>query len=47
VPATLIAAWTCCSATSIWYSSVNCSVMSDAPKELVEVICRSPGNWPN
>ena len=45
--AALIAACTCCSATSIWYSSTNWSVMSEAPNELVDVICLRPGSWPN
>ena len=26
---------------------MNCSVINDAPKELVEVICLRPGSWPN
>ena len=46
VPA-LMAACTCCSATSSVMSSENRSVMIDAPPELVEDICASPGIWPN
>ena len=42
-----MAACTSCSATSIFRSSVNCSVMSELPKELVEVIWLRPGTWPN
>jgi len=26
---------------------VNCKVMTEQPSELVEVICWSPGTWPN
>ena len=28
-------------------SSENCSVIIDAPKELVDVIWFNPGTWPN
>ena len=45
--AALIAACTCCSATSSARLRSNCSVMTDAVLELVEVICLSPGIWPN
>ena len=38
VPAALMAAWTCCSATSIFRLRSNCRMISDAPKVLVEVI---------
>ncbi len=43
----LIAAWTSCSATSSESSSPNCRVITEAPPELVEDICFSPGVWPN
>jgi hypothetical protein len=43
----LIADWTPCSATSSATARSNCSVMIDAPPELVEVICLTPGIWPN
>ena len=46
-PAALMAACTCCSATSIWYSMMNCSVISEAPNDEVDVICLRPGSWPN
>ena len=26
---------------------MNCSVISEAPNELVDVICLRPGSWPN
>jgi hypothetical protein len=45
--AALIAAWTSCSATSMFSSSSNCKVMTEPPLELVEVICFRPGTWPN
>ena len=38
LPAALIAACTCCSATSRERSSANCSVMTEAPAELADVI---------
>jgi hypothetical protein len=47
LPAALIAAWTCCSAASRLRSRLNCSVITDAPAELVEDIWLSPGIWPN
>ena len=47
VPAALIAACTSCSATSSVRSSENRSVMTEAPPELVEDICSSPGTCPN
>ncbi len=28
-------------------ASTNCSVMTDAPWELVDAIWLSPGNWPS
>ena len=28
-------------------SSENCSVISELPNELIEVICVRPGTWPN
>ena len=40
-------ACTSCSATSRDRLRANCSVMTDAPLELTEVICVSPGIWPN
>ena len=43
-PAALIAACTCCSATSMSSSSANCSVMTEQPSELVDVICVRPGH---
>jgi hypothetical protein len=45
--AALIAACTCCSATSMFWSRLNCSVMMELPKELGEVIWLRPGTWPN
>jgi hypothetical protein len=39
----LIAACTSCSATSRLRSSANCSVISELPLELIDVICVSPG----
>ncbi len=42
-----MAACTPCSATSMFRSSVNCSVMIELPSELVEVIWLSPGTCPN
>src|SRR5262249_59555966 len=47
LPAALIAAWTCCSATSRLRDRLNCSVMTEAPPELVEDIWLSPGICPN
>ncbi len=43
----LIAACTPCSATSSGTARSNCSVITEAPPELVESICLSPGVWPN
>jgi len=45
--AALIAACTSCSATSSVSSRLNCSVITEAPPELVEDICLSPGICPN
>ena len=45
--AALIAAWTSCSATSMFRFSTNCSVISELPNELFDVIWFSPGTWPN
>src|SRR5881398_3847392 len=45
--APLMAAWTSCSATSMLRSNSNCSVMTEQPNELVEVIWFRPGIWPN
>src|SRR5436190_23671705 len=46
VSAALIAACTSCSATSSPRLSVNCSVITQLPLELVDVISFSPGIWP-
>ena len=46
VSAELIAACTSCSATSSPRLSVNCSVITELPLELVDVIWFSPGIWP-
>ena len=43
----LMAACTCCSATSSVTSSEKRSVMTDAPPELVDDIWERPGIWPN
>jgi hypothetical protein len=43
----LIAACTSCSATSSDRSSENCSVITDTPAALVELIRSSPGICPN
>ena len=43
----LMAACTCCSATSSAMSSAKRSVITEAPPELVDDICDSPGIWPN
>ena len=42
-----MAACTSCSATSMLRSSENCSVIRELLKELIDVICVSPGTWPN
>ncbi len=42
-----MAACTPCSATSSGMVRSNCSVITDAPPELEESICLSPGIWPN
>ena len=42
-----MAAWTSCSATSMLRSRTNCSVITELPPELLEVIWLSPGNCPN
>ena len=43
----LMAACTCCSATSMDMFSEKRSVMTEAPPELVDDIWSSPGIWPN
>ena len=43
----LMAACTCCSATSSAKSSEKRRVMMDAPPELTELIKSNPGIWPN
>ncbi len=45
--AALIAACTCCSATSMLMSRLKRRVITDAPPELVEAICVRPGICPN
>ena len=40
-------AWTSCSATSMFRSSANCSVITELPSELVDVIWFNPGSCPN
>ncbi len=45
--APLIAACTSCSATSSATSSEKRRVITEAPPELVDDICASPGIWPN
>ncbi|MOA60590.1 hypothetical protein D3C78_1855050 [compost metagenome] len=45
--AALIAACTCCSATSMLISRLKRRVITDAPPELVEAICVRPGICPN
>jgi hypothetical protein len=47
VNAALMAACTSCSATSSDRSSANCSVTTELPSELVDVIRARPGIWPN
>ena len=47
LPAALIAACTCCSATSNAESKSNCRVITDEPPEDREVICSKPAIWPN
>src|SRR5215475_11670518 len=47
VPLALIDCCTSCSATSMLSSRSNCSVMIEMPAELDDVICCSPGIWPN
>jgi len=42
-----MAACTSCSATSSPSDRSNCSVMTEAPPELVEDISSSPGIWPS
>ena len=42
----MIAAWTCCSATSSEIERSNWSVMEEAPAELVDAIWVSPGICP-
>jgi len=44
--AALIAACTSCSATPSSTVRPNCSVITEAPPELVELICLRPGIWP-
>ena len=41
-----MAACTSCSATSMFRSRTNCSVMTELPPELFEVICFKPGELP-
>ena len=43
----LIAACTCCSATSSVSDRLNCSVMTEAPAELTDDIWLSPGICPS
>ncbi|CAB5723950.1 Uncharacterised protein [Delftia tsuruhatensis] len=43
----LMAACTCCSATSMAMSSAKRSVITEAPPELVDDICARPGIWPS
>jgi hypothetical protein len=43
----LMAACTCCSATSSARPRLNCSVTIDTPAALVELIRARPGIWPN
>src|SRR5690606_19449881 len=45
--AALIAACTSCSATPSSTSSANCSVITEAPPELVDDIWLRPGIWPS
>lgn len=45
--AALMAACTSCSATSRLTSRLKRRVITEAPPELVEDICLSPGIWPN
>ena len=45
--AALIAACTCCSATSMFMSRLKRRVNTEAPPELVEAICVRPGICPN
>jgi hypothetical protein len=47
VPDALIAACTCCSATSMFRLSANCRTIIELPNELIDVICLRPGTWPN
>src|SRR4029077_13647118 len=47
LPAALMAACTSCSAMSRLRVTVNCSVITDAPPELVEDIWLRPGICPN
>ena len=42
-----MAAWTSCSATSMFRSRTNWSVMTELPDELADVIWLSPGICPN
>ena len=42
-----MAACTSCSATSMFSSRLNSSVITEPPPELTEVICFRPGIWPN
>src|SRR5690554_5063701 len=45
--AALMAACTSCSATSSATSRLKRRLITDAPPELLEDICSSPGIWPN
>ncbi len=42
-----MAAWTSCSAASMFRSSSNCRVTCELPKLETDVICASAGIWPN
>ncbi|OIQ76292.1 hypothetical protein GALL_420340 [mine drainage metagenome] len=47
LPAALMAACTSCSATSSDSDRSKRRVMTEAPPELTDHICASPGIWPN
>jgi hypothetical protein len=47
VPLAFTAACTSCSATSTFNARSNCSVITELPNELVDVICLRPGICPN
>ena len=46
-PAALMAACTCCSATSIFRPRLNCSVTMDTPAALVDAMRDRPDIWPS